>query len=233
MEQYINLGLTAVLVLLEIILYFILLGSVLPKILRPFCNIRECGDRGLEKYVYPEGRGILYEPHPAFRKYVRQYALYTNLGYKYLKCKLDEEILHVKYTVVMFNKDNKILDVLNVNERNIPGTESKEIRLHHSTSYISLSVLEANGKPLESKTAVCCKLWRLITYSTLVAAACLFETLFIKEITVSFSLSLFGTLFPANATPMATILLMSLAIGLTVGFLTYIHHYVKGIKWTL
>ena len=92
MEQIIKIILLGVLGILEVMLYFILVGTAAPKLLRNHCPIRASLDRGLKKYVYPSGRAIAYEPRAAYRKYVPQYLLLVEDGYKYIKCHVDDTV---------------------------------------------------------------------------------------------------------------------------------------------
>jgi hypothetical protein len=136
----------AVLFIFEIILFLIATGSVLPSIfMRVRCSVRTTRDRGMQKYVFPDGRAVAYEPEPATRKYIHRYVLYVSEGYKYLKCRVDEGVGYINYTVVMFNNRNRVVDVIDVKEKSLKNAETGAVRLHPDTSYIALIPNSING----------------------------------------------------------------------------------------
>ena len=232
MEQNINLGITLVLIVLELILYFILFASVLPKLLRIRCTLKESLDRGVKKYSYPGGRGITYEPHPRFRKYVTCYSLYTKNGFKYVKCKTDDKVREIKYSVVMFDRRNKVIDMICVNERHIANGRTSDTRLHHNTSYVSVIPETVNSVRVSDGSIACCKVFSLIAYSVLAAALTFFEMVFFKEMLATYDSSWLklGLVGPLGITNM---ILPSALIGGLLGISVYIHHLSKGIRWTL
>ena len=231
MEQNINLGIMLVLILLEIVLYFILLGSLIPKILRIHCSLKTSTDRGLKKYSYPGGRGILYEPHPSIRKYINSYVLFTNEGYKYLKCKLDVEVTKLKYTVVMFNRHSRVIDVIGAHEISPLNGETTELLLHQDTSYVSLVLESVNGIPLKHENVVCCKLWRLFLYSLSVSVITFAQLMFVKEIFTVYDTSWIKSGF-AQAVSINTLIRPSILVGIAVGLLVFIYHRAKRVRWT-
>ena len=128
-----------------IAVYAFVMRTLLPKLLRVKYCIQKSNDRGIHKYVYEGGRAITYEPHPSFRKYVNAYSLFTNNGYKYVRCKLDEAITKIRYTVTTFDRHDKVIDVVSVNEKISKRGQTSPVLLHHKTSYVCLQVLSVNG----------------------------------------------------------------------------------------
>lgn len=230
MEQNINLCISLVLVLLEIILYLFLLSSVIPKILKTYCIVSSGTDRGLKKFVYPDGRGILYEPHPSIRKYVNEYVLYTVGECKYLKCKLDAAISRIKYTVVMFDRRNNVIDLLSADEISPMKAKTTDMLLHRDTSYVSLVVESVNGTVLNSKNTVCCKLWRLAVYSLAVALLTFAELVFIKSVLGIYDASWMKSGFLQGVSA-AAFIRPSLIAGITVGLLTFVYRRLKRVRW--
>ena len=142
----------AVLFIFEIILFLVVTGSVLPAIfMRVRCSVRTTRDRGMKKYVFPEGRAVAYEPEPSTRKYIHRYVLFVSEGYKYLKCRVDEGVGYINYSVVMFNNKNKVVDVIDVKEKGIKEAETGAVRLHPDTSYIALIPNSVNGVRIHKK----------------------------------------------------------------------------------
>ena len=231
MEQNINLGILLVVVLLEIILYFILSISVIPKVLRAKCGFRESADRGLRKYRYPSGRSVVYEPHPSIRKYVTNYVLFTNNGYKYLKCKLDEEISRLKYSVIMFNNRNRVIDVLEVDERNFSEFETAELQLHQDTSYILLKLNEVNGEPIKHDQTLKVSFWLLPVYSILTGVLSFVEMMFIKDVLGLYDRFWIKLGLVKNVTYIYMVA-PAIVIGAAAGLITFLNHRAKGIGWT-
>ena len=227
MEQIIKLIILSVLFIVSIIVYFILMGTVLPKILRVRCSFKESLDRGLKKYTYPSGRGIVYEPHPSIRKYVHHYALFTNDGYKYIKCNLDESVRQLKYTVVMFDHRKKVIDVLDVEEKNISSGETAEVLIHQDTSYVAFVLDSVNGERLKHKSILVCKIWFLLAYALSVAAVS-----FVGMIVIRKALLLYGVRwFRAEMIRIPNMIAPSVLIGVLIGALVFRHFRKKEIQW--
>ena len=139
----------ACLSLLSVLLYVTLMTNVYPRhITRLRCSYNENMGRGLKKYVYPEGRGILYEPYPSARKYVRHYLLFTAEGYKYFKCSLDNAVRKIGYSVVMMNNRSEIIDVLTVKETIGTKPETDSLLLHPDTSYVAFTLNSVGNRTL-------------------------------------------------------------------------------------
>jgi len=104
--------------------------------------------RGLKKFKYEGGRGVLYEPHPSARKYIRSFALFTRDGYKHVMCRIGAGVNSLKYDVFMINISGKVIDSISVSEDFYTGSFTQPQMLHEDTSYIAISITEANGKEL-------------------------------------------------------------------------------------
>ena len=132
--------------------YAILVGFVLPKcILKVQFNENLSTDRGMAKFVFPEGRGVTYEPHPSYRRYVNSYILYSQNGYKYLKCKAAEEVKKLIYEIYMFDNKNRVVDVLRINETFPKSTIGLAIPMHSATSYVKFELLETDSVTFENR----------------------------------------------------------------------------------
>ena len=144
--------------IVSLTLYIALMKYVFPRcIMRVRYSLSDKLGRGIKKCVYPSGRGVVYEPHPSVRKYVPRYALLTNDGYKCIKCQLDRNVKSLKYSVVMFNRKNRVIDVINVSETVGRAGESQFVMLHQQTSYVAFSLNEVNDSRVESGYMLYCK----------------------------------------------------------------------------
>lgn len=161
-----------VLFIFEIILYLVVTGTVLPSIfMKVRCSIKASRDRGMKKYTFPEGRAVAYEPEPSARKYVHRYVLFVSEGYKYLKCRVDEAVGYINYTVVMFNNKNKVIDVIDVKERDLKDAETGAVRLHPDTSYISLIPNSVNGVRIHNEKIMYRRILDVCIYGVLLSFA--------------------------------------------------------------
>lgn len=125
--------------ILSVILYVYLTSRALPDICVRWANPKKkMGDRGLRKYTFPEGRGVVYEPELKMRRFIRQYALICYKNNKYLKCYLNPKIRFVKYDVMVYGPAGELLDIIAVTERVTNEKYSKAVPLHKDTSYVNV-----------------------------------------------------------------------------------------------
>lgn len=232
MEQIIKIILLGVLGILEVMLFFVLAATAAPKILKNHCAIRKTSDRGLKKYVYPNGRGIAYEPHPSIRKYIPHYLLFTEDGYKYVRCQLDDSVEHLDYSVVMFDHRNRVVDVIDVSESKISSNESKPVMLHGDTSYIALVLDTVNDTKIKHETIMRCHLWQLATYSAVMALLC-----FAQMVLMTVALRYFDARWIhsgiADGLTNGSFAIPAVIIGMLAGLLAFLHHRKKGVRWSI
>lgn len=140
------------LILITISAYTLLIGSVLPKCLLTLEYIPGGPtDRGLRKYTFPEGRGISYEPHPALRKYVSLYILFSSGGNKFFRLKPKRGVNFLVYELAVFNAQNKLIDVIRVSERTDEDERRQNVMLPPSTSYVSLVIYTVGTESVTKK----------------------------------------------------------------------------------
>lgn len=156
--------------------YVFLLCQLFPKhLLKINYDVSEHLGRGLEKFTYPDGRAVTYEPHPSIRKYINKYALFTLDGYKYLQFRIDSALTSYSAKVIIFDNKNNIVDILTVTENVASATDSSPIRLHHSTSYVAVILESANRVQLSPKPYMNMKVRDMAKYFVGVFFATLFE----------------------------------------------------------
>lgn len=229
MDIIVNAVSTLVLIVLEIILFFILMRRVLPLILRVRCTLKGSRSRGLQRYIYPEGRGVAYEPHPSFRKYVDRYVLFTNEGYKYIKCRLCGDIGKLEYSVVMFNRKNKVIDVIDVTESDPFRSETSPVMLHHDTAYVDVIVTSVNGEKITKKSILCYKVWDIGFYVLAVSALCFGQLSFIYGM-INLYLGWFGLTEYLLHLNVVDFIIPSLIIGVIMGAFAYLNGHSKGVR---
>ena len=158
------------LMLTSLVLYVFLMSSVLPKwLLRIECSHGAGRDRGLRKYKYPTGRGVVYEPHPSVRKYVNLYALYTHNGYKYFKCKPDISVRRISYDIVIFDNKNRIIDVIGVEENLKSLGTMSTVALPRETSYVSFCLNSVGADSFKPRFSLYYSLKNVLIYGAAVA----------------------------------------------------------------
>jgi hypothetical protein len=146
-EVIVKYVLEAILISLVFFAYTFVVGTVLPKrFLKIVYLPGGPTDRGLRKYVFPEGRGIVYEPNPSVRKYVTLYILFVKDGVKYIRCKLDGAVGFLSYKVVAFDNQNNMLDVISVSDTALSDGTSRSVMLPKDTSYVAYVLCSVNGK---------------------------------------------------------------------------------------
>ena len=161
-----------VIFILEIIAYLAVTGTVLPSLfMKVRCSVTKPRDRGMRKYVFPEGRAVAYEPEPVTRKYIHRYVLFVSEGYKYLKCRVDEAVGYINYTVVMFNNKDKVIDVIDVKEKSLKDAETAAVRLHPDTSYIALIPNAINGVRIHKEKIMYRRILDVCLYGLLLSVA--------------------------------------------------------------
>lgn len=176
METAIIIAGQIILCLMTLSAYAFLLSEIIPKYLFKInYNVDPHLGRGLEKFVYPEGRAVTYETHPSIRKFVSKYALFTLDGYKYLQLLVDSGVNSYCARVICFDNKNCVIDVLDISENLRAASESCPLRLHHKTSYVAFVLLEVNEKKLPKTSYMSVTLRDTVKYFAAVFAATLLE----------------------------------------------------------
>lgn len=188
-------------------IYAFLVGSALPSLLLRFkCPVT---DRGLNKYIYPSGRGILYEPHPTLRKYVSSYILFVDDGVKYIRCKVTDRVDRIGYSVVVFDRRDRIIDVLQVTDVIGPAGCSRRVALPKETSYVTLLLDSVDGKQVSVGSTLTFDKMRGIIFACAVTVLTVAEA-FILRATVLGSANAFGIRLSING---AVVFIAAIAIS--------------------
>ena len=139
----------AALMVATVCVYFFLVKMVFPRFLikRRYFTEGNFG-RGLRKFRSEDGRALLYEPHPSVRKYIKQYALVNDGGTKYLECYVDRGVNRMIYNVVMMDRNDKVIDCIEVEEVTAKRELTQPVYLHPDTSYIALIISSVNKEKL-------------------------------------------------------------------------------------
>lgn len=168
----------AIVFIISIILYLRLFSSLIPgSVMHLKCKGTRTKDRGIKKYIYENGRCVVYEPEINVRKYVKKYSLFTEDGYKYMQCELAQQVHYIRYDVYAFDHADKLIDVINVNENVDYSSEySQEVALPPETSYIRFVLRKVDDMYCCKKSYVGYSLASYIACGIIVGLATAVET---------------------------------------------------------
>lgn len=137
-------------------------------------------DRGIKKWVFDDGRAVVYEPELKYRRFVKEYLLIAKNHKKYIKCLVDERIKHIRYDVLVFNNKNKLVDIVAVDEKMNKSKYTSTVLLPSDTSYVSLVLREVDDMfSSREKRAVYTKV-SFIVYMAIVTLLSVFEGILLR-----------------------------------------------------
>lgn len=198
---------------ISIIVYILLAWFVVPRIFfKSEYEVLYSSDRGLRNFKEKNGRSIVYEPKPEYRKFVSQYILSERNGKKQLLCKLRGNAARLDYDIVLFNCDDKVFNVLNVKENVTAGGYTHTIEVPPQTSYAALVLHSVDGRPLRDGTAEKIS-WRTSASFALAAAFLAIAEIFCSKLCLAV---LFGDVFTEGFMISAGSVLLSITFGLIV-----------------
>jgi hypothetical protein len=180
--------------LFSLILYVAVVGIVFPKVfLEKFERNSALMERGIKKYIFAQGRAIVYEPAVKMRKYVEQYILSAYENRKTLKCKINEKIQNINYDVAVFDCNDKLIGLFTFFDPISEKGYTHDELLPAETSYISLVVRSVNGKEISNEAIVFRKRKAKKKFSICVIVATVLESLFMKSALLDISHLLFSS----------------------------------------
>ena len=205
---------------LSAVVYVYLVGRVFPYLTMhltvrlPERGMYPEGDRGIRRVKFPDGRAVIYEPIPEIRRFMPEYALIKREGVTLIKCRIHENIRHIRYDVAAYDARGRLLDVLGVRELITERGYTRSVRLPRNTAYVRMILRKADGMYEERRKTVGYKfagmgiLWALTMLSTLVTGVLIYDSL-----TVLTELLLYREIMPFGS-----YVLLTLAMGVLSGF---------------
>lgn len=212
--------------IVSMVLYVYLFSAIIPRfIMKLSCKKENTRDRGIKKFKYPNGRCVLYEPEFSVRDYISNYALYTENGYKYVKCKISPGISALKYDVYAFDNQNELIDIITVLEVVGDGEFTESVLLPPETSYVRLVLRKADDYS-SNEILVHYTKKRMIICASVVAAATAIESIIIYSITKDFFENALGAgryiyYYVNSSIGMTFLTLINSAIAAGLTFLAY------------
>lgn len=205
--------------LMSLVIYGYLVSFVIPHLCVKWKTPNKLrGDRGIKKYVFPEGRSVVYEPELRVRRYMKQYALIYNNGGKFIRCRINERIRYIKYDVIVFGPDRRVIDVIEVSERITDIGYCKSVQLPEETSFVNVVIRRVDAMHESKEKAVSYSGKSLLVLIALITVVTVIES-YVIEATLPPILPLVGLKLTAIADSSEKFLL-SVAAGLITGVLS-------------
>ncbi|MBQ7380317.1 MAG: hypothetical protein IJW70_11650 [Clostridia bacterium] len=221
----------ACILLCSAVLYVFLVARIFPHLLlKPKYRLSVLQDRGSRKYVFKNGRAIVYEPSIQAARYIKQYILSCNGGEKYIKCKIDERIRTIKYDVIAMDADDKEIATVRIAEPIYNTGVTKGALLPPDTSYVCVIVKEVNDHIVEPVTKLQLPMWRAGLYGLLTVVCSVIEgALWNASILKWFDMALYDFV-STGIEEFVKMLLIYACIGLVVSAVTVLFHCSKDVQ---
>ncbi|MBR6745588.1 MAG: hypothetical protein IKM00_10305 [Clostridia bacterium] len=225
LETAVFLAARAVEAICAVTVYLFLIVRVLPDLLlSPRVRTLAEGDRGIRRYVYENGRAILYEPSASDRIYMKRYLLSVHGGTahgekKYMQCQFDERVEEVSYEATALDSRGRRIATARASEKLAAERNgiSRPLLLPARTAYAKVSVRAVNGEAL----ALSVPASRARIFSAVTALGLCALMLMLRSILVSVAERLFGYADPASVIGVLFTALTSLAAGVLLARLIW------------
>lgn len=163
-------------------LYVFLLTKTIPQFTLKHRSVGDnTKDRGIKKYTFEGGRAVVYEPEVECRPYVSQYMLIAQNGHKFIKCLVNTRVRHIKYDVVAYDYQNKLIDIVSVEEHMRNQEHTTSVLLPPETSYVSFVLRRVDKMFVSTDVRVVYQRRSLILCAALIVAATILQGLIIDH----------------------------------------------------
>lgn len=179
-DVFVSLIANIIIALMSVVIYVLLISGVYPRLFVKWQTKKKIRDRGLEKYIFPEGRSVVYEPELKARKYIKQYALLCQDGNKYIKCFVNTKLRYIKYDVLVYNNMNELVDVIAVSEKLSSQEYSRAVPLPGATSYVSVVLRCADNMYVNEEEATTYSLRHMGMFAGAVTVTTVIESLVVQ-----------------------------------------------------
>lgn len=214
-----------------IIMYVFIAGKLLPAIfLRPSRKGLKANDRGLKRYVYENGRAVVYKPTEENNKYIEQYILSANGVEKFIKCKIHKDIFSLEYDVIAFDSRDKVLDVICVKDPIAEKEITSAVSLPLDTSYVTVKARRVNGIRVAKKATVGYSYLGILAYSLLCSALTVGVVMGIKALVFPFIDPFIHYTQRVGNNGDAATLIISAIVGMACALLVVLAHCSSSIR---
>lgn len=164
--------------------YRVLVCSVLPTLLLPRVKKKKVdGGRGLRRFTFPEGRGVLYESIPMYRSYIKKYLLYSREEKKYISFKFSDEVDSALCRVYVYDAKGKTAKVFECLCRPLSDGISDPVALPSAASFVGLELIAVNGEKVAGNKEDTSFFGRWIVFALLTTALTVVMGMIISLIT--------------------------------------------------
>ena len=213
-----------ILVLVSIYIYVLLVGNIYPMM---FMRLRRVfgknSDRGIKKYVFPDGRCVVYEPEMKIRSYINQYELFSVNGTKYIKCKIAPEIKELCYYVLVYDNRDKLIDTLKIFESVKKTGFTRSVKLPHNTSYTNIVLYKINSESVSKILPISYPIVNVAAYSLCVIITTVLQAYVAKALLAS----LFNGILPIENENVFVPALLFGVILAAISLGTYYYNIIK------
>lgn len=221
----------AVVLICSPILFIFLIARLMPRYwLTPTSDPLHIKDRGIQKFLFPQGRAIVYQPSVDIRPYIPQYILSDNDGQRFLKCNLDTRIKAIRYRILPFDADDRPLPILEIEDPVYSPGISHAVPLPMNTAYVSICLQEVNGARFSANGNVGLSLKKVAAYGLTTLILTVLESYALKQSLVFFANLIFGYWGVATL-DFGRILLPALLLGILCAALVFFCQYSKDQKF--
>ncbi len=168
-----------ILLFLSMLLYFFVMGWGLPRLcLRTQYSPVKLNARGLRRCLFNGKRCVVYERGINQRRYINRYLLCQEEGYKVLQCRVSSSVRYMDYDVMVYDRYDNIVDVVNVKE-DVFGQYTSRVQLPDETAYVNIVLRKVNKSVLFKKRLAGIPRKRIAAFLLLAFLATLLESVVI------------------------------------------------------
>ena len=139
------LGIGLSVLIASVVLYMVLLTMVLPKkMIKAVYPINTPADRGVSRCTFEGKLCNVYASSKENKPYIKQYLLLREQDHKILRCNVAPGVEYIDYDIILFDRYDKVLGVMNVKEDILGKDVTRSTRLPKETSYIRIVVRQVN-----------------------------------------------------------------------------------------
>ncbi len=227
MENIIQLCGKVIFAILTAILYVYIVSKILPHFtLRLKCDENKLIARGVRRVQFSDGRGIIYEPEPRIRKYIKYYAVLAQNNKKYIQCDIHEKISSLRYDVASFDLSGKLLDIVSINERITSQGKTSLTVLPTQTAYAYVIPRRIDAMLIKNERIFFYPLRGVITFSAITVCLTMLTSYCIHDAIAEIFLNVFSIYDPTNSVMLLSISFICGILMSAFAFLTqYLHSH--------
>ena len=219
-ETFADLAVRSAAAVCSLILYVFFASRILPELLlKPRYNRAADGDRGVRRFVFEEGRAVLYEPCGRYRPYLKQYILSVQGEKKYVRCQFGGHVHAAVYDIIVFAGDGSVIDTVTVRERIFFARKqiSRAVLLPEETAYVKLVLRAVNGSAVGGEKLFVVSSACLYGFAAIVTIGLAAVSLLWQAVLSGFALQILGK--PLWTGDGAFAVLSALAVGPLLSYL--------------